>query len=66
MTPEVAFICVVIIAVLYKAHIFITKDDLDRRLAEFMPRDLCVSRHEIIEDIKNKIDEIYSFLLERK
>ena len=66
MTPETVFICVVIIIVLYKAHIFITKEDLDRRLSDFMPRDLCNSRHEVIEDIKNKIDEIYSFLLESR
>jgi hypothetical protein len=66
LTPENVFICVVIIIALSKAHIFITKEDLDRRLEDFMPRDLCASKHEIIDDIKKKIDEIYAFLLENK
>ena len=35
LTPETVFICVVIVIVLYKAHIFITKDDLEKRLSDF-------------------------------
>ena len=65
-TPQIVFIAVIVVIAVYKANIFITKDDLDKKLEKYMSKELCTSQHKPIEDMKRKIDEIYNYLIEKK